>query len=532
MSGLDVEALLESTATPAAVPAASPQQDSGDGHSNVSYDRRDRDRDPSRDRRRRRPVDADDHDDIRSPHSGSANGSHRSRTPDNDRRYSRRDRYGDRRSNGDYYRGGGRHRSRSPRNDRRYRPRVERDHSRDHSRDRGHDRGHDRGRRDRRRTPTNSPEPNDDERDKRTVFVQQLTVRLRTRDLIEFFTQAGPVKEAQIVKDRVSGRSKGVGYVEFRDEESVARALELTGQKLTGQPIIVSLTEAEKNRQARNREGRSGGQTTASFHRLYVGNVHFSITEKDLYSVFVPFGELEYVQLQTDEDGRSKGYGFIQFVNPSDARTALEGMNNFELAGRTIRVGLGNDKSSTPDGNANRSSSSANQQGSSFSGQGGRGIQAGGSNNFARAGGNEQGAGASALDDADVAGVNFNNYSRDSLMRALARTGPSLPTPATPASRCIKISNAFDASEVESDEWIKELENEVRAECEQSYGRVIHISLDPHSDGDIYLKFERVAGGEKALQGLNGRFFGGRTITAEPVVDAVYRSLFNRNRAI
>jgi hypothetical protein len=39
--------------------------------------------------------------------------------------------------------------------------------------------------------------------------VQQLAARLRIKDLFTFFEKAGPVKDAQIVKDRVSGRSKG-----------------------------------------------------------------------------------------------------------------------------------------------------------------------------------------------------------------------------------------------------------------------------------------------------------------------------------
>ena len=50
------------------------------------------------------------------------------------------------------------------------------------------------------------------------------------------------------------------------------------------------------------------------FHRLYVGNIHFSITEQDLQNVFEPFGELEFVQLQKEEGGRSRGYGFVQSV--------------------------------------------------------------------------------------------------------------------------------------------------------------------------------------------------------------------------
>ena len=54
-----------------------------------------------------------------------------------------------------------------------------------------------------------SPELTEEERDQRTVFVQQLAARLRTKDLMKFFEKAGPVREAQIVKDRASGRSKG-----------------------------------------------------------------------------------------------------------------------------------------------------------------------------------------------------------------------------------------------------------------------------------------------------------------------------------
>ncbi|KAI9042182.1 putative RNA splicing factor (Pad-1) [Aspergillus affinis] len=571
MSGLDVEALLESTAAPTQDTPHSQDQD--DNSKADSSDRRDRDRSREKDRKRRdhsrdrrRERDADGHEDMKSPRSecGSANGSHRSRkrsrSRDSDRRRARRDRHGDdHRSGGDFYRGGGRARtrSRSPYDDRYYRPsggRSRRD-------ERDDDRRSRRERDTRRRSPTKSrertPELNEDERDRRTIFVQQLAARLRTKELIAFFEKVGPVKEAQIVKDRVSGRSKGVGYVEFKQEESVAPAIQLTGQKLLGIPIIAQLTEAEKNRQARNPEASTSQNHAAPFHRLYVGNIHFSITESDLQNVFEPFGELEFVQLQKDETGRSRGYGFVQFRDPNQAREALEKMNGFDLAGRAIRVGLGNDKF-TPESTAQRlQSQGANPQsfqGSSFSGQGGRGVQAGGTNNFDRAGGrdSEKGAGASALDDTDVAGVNFNNYSRDALMRKLARTDepsePSaddkqkilrpktetkpLPVNVNMASRCVLLRNMFDPTEEEGEVWIKELEDDVRAECEEKYGHVVHIALDPNSQGDIYLKFDRVQGGENAIKGLNGRFFGGRQITAQPVVDAVYSSLFSRTKAI
>ncbi|KAJ2975184.1 hypothetical protein NQ176_g5657 [Zarea fungicola] len=419
-------------------------------------------------------------------------------------------------------------------------------------RDRHYGRGRDDDARGDRRDGT--PALNEDERDRRTVFVQQLAARLRTRELKEFFEKVGPVTEAQIVKDRISGRSKGVGYVEFKDEDSVATALQLTGQKLLGIPVIVQVTEAEKNRQARNTEPGAAHPNHVPFHRLYVGNIHFNVTEQDLQAVFEPFGELEFVQLQKDDTNRSRGYGFVQFRDAGQAREALEKMNGFDLAGRPIRVGLGNDKF-TPESTANMlqrfsGQNSSKQQGSSFSGSGGRGS--GQNGNFDRAGArdSEKTGGASALDDTDVAGVNFNNYSRDALMRKLARTDESntggeerqvlkprtetkpLPMNVNTASRCVVLHNMFDPDEEDGDDWVKELEEDVRQEAEEKYGRVVHISVDPNSKGDIYLKFDKVQGGENAIRGLNGRYFGGRMIDASPVVDAVYSSLFSRTRAI
>ncbi|KAM0277028.1 hypothetical protein ACHAQH_006157 [Verticillium albo-atrum] len=565
MSSLDVEALLDATANGATGQKPTPDADDQASRDRSERKERDRERERDHDRRRRERRDSasrshrgtpDDHK-VDTPRSdaGSHKSRRRSRSRDDDRRHSRRHR------DGDYYRGGGgrggrsRSRSRSPhrsrrgRDDRDYRDRRDRDRSDRYSGD------HRRGRDEERNTPSKrdgTPPLTEDERDRRTVFVQQLAARLRTRELKEFFEKVGPVNEAQIVKDRISQRSKGVGYVEFKSEETVTQALQLTGQKLLGIPIIVQLTEAEKNRQVRTTEAAGTQSNSIPFHRLYVGNIHFNVTEQDLQAVFEPFGELEFVQLQKDDTGRSRGYGFVQYRDAGQAREALEKMNGFDLAGRPIRVGLGNDKF-TPESTANllQRFSGREQpfQGSAFSGAGGRGPQ---SSTFDRAGGrdSEKSGGASALDDTDVAGVNFNNYSRDALMRKLARTDDTsnavderqtlkpktetkpLPVNVNMASRCVVLHNMFDPEEEEGEDWAKELEDDVRQEAESKYGRVVHISVDPNSKGDIYLKFDKVQGGENAIKGLNGRYFGGRMIDASPVVDAVYSSLFSRTRAI
>jgi len=84
--------------------------------------------------------------------------------------------------------------------------------------------------------------------------------------------------------------------------------------------------------------------------------------------------------------------------------------------------------------------------------------------------------------------------------------------------------------EQSGDGWQKLLEADVKTECDTKYGKVLHLALDENA-GDIYVKFERVEAGGKAMKGLNGRYFGGRMITAQPMVDAVYSSLFGRTKA-
>ncbi|KAK4095055.1 RNA splicing factor (Pad-1) [Purpureocillium lilacinum] len=534
MASLDVEALLAATEKEANEKKLAMQDErhAGDDKKGGS----DRSRDDNRSR----------HRDRRNDGARSDTGSNSSRHGNRSSRDGRRDYNSHSRRDGDYYRGGrGRSRSRSPR--RHYRDDRDRRDRRDRydRRDR-HDRSdrrpadHGRGR----EAQSNTPPPN--ERDSRTVFVQQLANRVRTHKLKEFFEKhAGPVIEAQIVKDRVSGRSKGVGYVEFKDEETVQKALQLTGRPLENIPIIVKLTEAEKNRQVKKPD--DGGQSSsAPFHRLYIGNIHFNVTQEDLEAVFEPFGELDFAQLLMDDNGRSKGYGFVQYKEADNAREAMEKMNNFELAGRPIRVGLGNERSGAG-ADARNHGPNGNFQGSAFSGAGGRGPTAA----FDRAGGrDDRNGGGSALDDTDVAGVNFNNYSRDALMRKLARTEEPaggrddaqaakprvdvkpLPVNVNTASRCIVLRNMYDPAEEQSEQFIQELEEDVKTECEDKYGRVVHIAVDRNTPGEVYLKFDKVQGGENAIKGLNGRYFGGRMINASPVVDAIYSSIFSRARAV
>lgn len=73
--------------------------------------------------------------------------------------------------------------------------------------------------------------------------------------------------------------------------------------------------------------------------KLYVGSLPYSTTEDDLKNIFSEHGEVESVRIITDKfTGQSKGFGFVEMVNPDDARKAVEALNGSQLGGRTLIV--------------------------------------------------------------------------------------------------------------------------------------------------------------------------------------------------
>ncbi|PBK77318.1 splicing factor CC1-like protein [Armillaria solidipes] len=342
--------------------------------------------------------------------------------------------------------------------------------------------------------PYNPDEPKEDDSEARSVFVSQLAARLTARDLGYFFEDKlgdGTVMDSRIVTDRLSRRSKGIGYVEFRTVDLVEKALNLSGTVVMGLPILVQLTESERNRLHPgdgNLNLPPGVSAPHGAMQLYVGSLHFNLTESDIKQVFEPFGDLEFVDLHRDPmTGRSKGYAFVQYKRAEDAKMALEQMEGFELAGRTLRVNTVHEK-----GTARYT-----QQ--------------------------------DTLD--EVGGGNLNAASRQALMQKLARTETPIAIPEPVArpvqameSRSVLLKNMFDPEEETDPNWDKELADEVKGECDSKYGKVQAIKVEKESQGEIYVKFDAVESARKAIQGLNSRWFGGKQVSANFISDAIMQA--------
>ncbi len=72
---------------------------------------------------------------------------------------------------------------------------------------------------------------------------------------------------------------------------------------------------------------------------IYVGNLPFNMGEEDLKEIFEEYGEVSSVKIVSDKfTGRSKGFGFVEMDNDSEATNAIKELNNAEVSGRNIKV--------------------------------------------------------------------------------------------------------------------------------------------------------------------------------------------------
>ncbi len=82
---------------------------------------------------------------------------------------------------------------------------------------------------------------------------------------------------------------------------------------------------------------------------IYVGNLPYSVTEEELRETFSRFGQVSSVNLITDKfTGASKGFGFVEMDNNSEADAAIKGLNETDMKGRTMKVNQAKPKSDRP----------------------------------------------------------------------------------------------------------------------------------------------------------------------------------------
>lgn len=369
-----------------------------------------------------------------------------------------------------------------------------------------------------------------EERDARTIFVMQLSQRCRARDIEEFFSAVGKIRDVRLIICNKTRRFKGIAYVEFKDIESVALALGLNGQKLLGVPVIVQPSQAEKNRTAQSDDRMMHRPTERGPMKLYVGSLHFNITEEMLRGIFEPFGQIQSIQLIMDQEtGRSKGYGFITYYEAEDAKRALEQMNSFELAGRPIKVGHVADRPPEMQANGGLDYEELDRSGIDLGASGRLALMA----KLAAGTGmklpdvatqalnqNAMLSGSGQIQSVAAVAAAAHAAVQQQQQQQLAAMNPPI------ATQCFLLSNMFEPAKETMPNWDLEIRDDVIEECNK-HGGVLHIYVDTVSpQGNVYVKCPSIASAVAAVNSLHGRWFAGKIITAAYVPVVNYHNLF------
>lgn len=88
------------------------------------------------------------------------------------------------------------------------------------------------------------------------IYVGNLSYNVNDDQLREFFSQAGEVASASVLINKMSGLSRGFGFVEMADDAGFDKALELNGTDMAGRKLVVNEARPPEARAPRPRGGR------------------------------------------------------------------------------------------------------------------------------------------------------------------------------------------------------------------------------------------------------------------------------------
>ncbi|XP_006657388.3 RNA-binding protein L-like [Oryza brachyantha] len=140
------------------------------------------------------------------------------------------------------------------------------------------------------------------------------------------------VKSAKVISDKLTGHSKGYGFVFFGDANEHRQAItQMNGAYCSTRPMRIG-TVPNKKVPSHDTEV-SDSDCNPDNSKLFIGSIDPSVTDEDLKQTFSPYGDLVHVKVIV-----GKQCGFIKYSSRASAEEAIRMLNGSQLAGRSIRV--------------------------------------------------------------------------------------------------------------------------------------------------------------------------------------------------
>ncbi|CAJ0944911.1 unnamed protein product [Ranitomeya imitator] len=149
------------------------------------------------------------------------------------------------------------------------------------------------------------------QQDEGKMFIGGLSWDTSKKDLTEYLARFGEVVDCTIKTDPVTGRSRGFGFVLFRDAMSVDKVLETKEHKLDGKLIDPKRAKALKGKEPPK--------------KVFVGGLSPDTTEEQIKEYFGAYGDIENIELPMDtKTNERRGFCFITYTDEEPVKKLLE----------------------------------------------------------------------------------------------------------------------------------------------------------------------------------------------------------------
>eukprot|EP01121_Diplochlamys_sp_Union-15-3_P002104 TRINITY_DN11825_c0_g1_i1.p1 TRINITY_DN11825_c0_g1~~TRINITY_DN11825_c0_g1_i1.p1 ORF type:complete len:584 (-),score=102.06 TRINITY_DN11825_c0_g1_i1:39-1790(-) len=154
------------------------------------------------------------------------------------------------------------------------------------------------------------------------IFIKNLDPEIGHQQLYDTFSLFGNILSCKVVMDE-NNRSKGYGFIHFETKESADRAIaKLHGMMMGTKKVYVSKFIPNRERLK---------SKDSSWTNVYVKNIDPDLQNGDLEKLFDKFGPISSAHVMVNENGQSRGFGFVNFKNHEDAVRSVDYFSKGEV---------------------------------------------------------------------------------------------------------------------------------------------------------------------------------------------------------